>query len=173
MLRFAITDLRSRISALKVFLACLILGVTLVAATASLYRVIEQSLLADTRALLGGDVELDTSEPLPDDVLEWIRATGNISLVREFDTIVSGSGGDGFFRAEILVPDSLYPLYGELELTPDESLQALTAQKMGSGAPLSIHCWRNAWVSLLANGSKSAQPPFASAVLSGNSRIEA
>ena len=53
MLRFAITDLRSRISALKIFLACLILGVTLVAATASLYRVIEQSLLADTRALLG------------------------------------------------------------------------------------------------------------------------
>ena len=70
MLRFAITDLRSRISALKIFLACLILGVTLVAATASLYRVIEQSLLADTRALLGGDVELDTSEPLPDDALE-------------------------------------------------------------------------------------------------------
>ena len=98
MLRFAITDLRSRISALKIFLACLILGVTLVAATASLYRVIEQSLLADTRALLGGDVELDTSEPLPDDALEWIRATGKISLVREFDTIVSGSGGDGFFQ---------------------------------------------------------------------------
>ncbi|PPI85561.1 ABC transporter permease [Marinobacter maroccanus] len=131
MLRFAITDLRSRISALKIFLACLILGVTLVAATASLYRVIEQSLLADTRALLGGDVELDSSEPLPDDVLEWIRATGNISLVREFDTIVSGSGGDGFFRAEILVPDALYPLYGDLELTPDESLQALTARIYG------------------------------------------
>ncbi|MFO7993220.1 MAG: hypothetical protein R6U69_03590 [Marinobacter sp.] len=54
MLRFAITDLRSRISALKVFLACLILGVTLVAATASL------------------------------------------PLVREFDTIVSGSDGEGF-----------------------------------------------------------------------------
>ena len=89
MLKFAITDLRSRISALKVFLACLILGVTLVAATASLYGVVEQSLLADTRALLGGDVELDSGEPLPDDVLEWIRATGSISLVREFDTIVS------------------------------------------------------------------------------------
>ncbi|HBF94084.1 MAG TPA: ABC transporter permease, partial [Marinobacter adhaerens] len=76
-------------------------------------------------------VELDTSEPLPDEALEWIRATGNISLVREFDTIVSGSGGDGFFRAEILVPDALYPLYGELELTPDEPLGVLTAQKEG------------------------------------------
>ncbi|MDK8465232.1 FtsX-like permease family protein [Marinobacter sp. SS13-12] len=131
MLRFAVTDLRSRISALKVFLACLILGVTLVAATASLYRVIEQSLLADTRALLGGDVELDASEPLPDDVLEWIGGTGSISLVREFDTIVSGSDGEGFFRAEILIPDAAYPLYGELQLTPDQPRESLNAQKGG------------------------------------------
>lgn len=132
MLRFAISDLRSRISALKVFLACLILGVTLVAATASLYRVIEQSLLADTRALLGGDVELDASEPLPDEVLEWVRATGSLSLVRELDTMVSGASEDdgaSFVRAEILIPDAAYPLYGELQLTPDQPLSELTAQK--------------------------------------------
>ncbi|MDJ0739622.1 MAG: ABC transporter permease [Gammaproteobacteria bacterium] len=128
LLNFAISDLRSRLSALKVFLACLILGVTLVAATASLYGFIEQSLLADTRALLGGDVELDSGEPLPDDVLEWILATGSVSLVREFDTIVSDRDGDGFFRAEILVPDAAYPLYGALELTPDEPRKALTAR---------------------------------------------
>ncbi len=129
LLSFAVTDLRSRIAALKVFLACLILGVTLVAATASLYRVIEQSLLADTRALLGGDVELDASEPLPDEVRQWIRSTGSLSLVRELDTIVSGSDGEGFFQAEILVPDSAYPLYGELQLTPDQPLNELTAQQ--------------------------------------------
>ena len=129
MFKFAITDLRSRLSALKVFLACLILGVTLVAATASLYRVIEQSLLADTRALLGGDVELDASEPLPDDVLAWIGETGSFSLVRELDTIVSGSDGEGFFRAEILIPDAAYPLYGELQLTPDQSRPELNARQ--------------------------------------------
>ncbi|MEO9589801.1 MULTISPECIES: FtsX-like permease family protein [Marinobacter] len=131
MVKFAITDLRSRISALKVFLACLILGVTLVAATASLYRVIEQSLLADTRMLLGGDVELDASEPLPSDVIDWVGRTGTLSLVREFDTIVSGESGDGFFRAEILIPDEAYPLYGELQLTPDQSRAELTARKDG------------------------------------------
>ncbi|MBS3805139.1 MAG: ABC transporter permease [Oleiphilaceae bacterium] len=129
MLKFAVTDLRSRLSALKVFLACLILGVTLVAATASLYRVIEQSLLADTRALLGGDVELDASEPLPDEVLDWIGDTGSLSLVREFDTIVSGGNGEGFFRAQILIPDAAYPLYGELQLAPDQPRKALTAKQ--------------------------------------------
>ena len=129
MLRFALSDLRSRISALKVFLACLILGVTLVAATASLYRVIEQSLLADTRALLGGDVELDASEPLPDDVLEWIRATGTISLVRELDTMVSDAAGERFLSVKILIPDAAYPLYGDLQLTPDQSRAALTARR--------------------------------------------
>ncbi len=131
MLRFAIADLRSRISVLKVFLACLILGVTLVAATASLYRVIEQSLLADTRALLGGDVELDSNQPLPDEVLEWIRANGNISLVRELDTMVSDANGEQFFNAEILIPDAAYPLYGKLQLTPDQPRAELTAQQNG------------------------------------------
>ena len=140
MLTFAISDLRSRISALKVFLACLILGVTLVAATASLYRVIEQSLLADTRTLLGGDVELEASEPLPDNVLAWVRATGRLSLVRELNTMVGGrtasaadeAGDDSstrFVRAKILIPDVAYPLYGELQLTPDQPLAELTALK--------------------------------------------
>lgn len=131
MLKFAMTDLRSRLSALKVFLACLILGVTLVAATASLYRVIEQSLLADTRALLGGDVELDASEPLPGEVLQWISDTGRISLVRDFETIVTGNDGEGFFRAKILIPDAAYPLYGELQLSPDRPRADLNARENG------------------------------------------
>ena len=135
MLKFAVSDLKSRISVLKIFLACLILGVTLVAATASLYRIVEQSLLADTRALLGGDIELDASEPLPDDVIEWVRETGNLSLVREINTLVSGSAieGDGsdvsFVIAEILIPDAAYPLYGELELIPNQPLSELTAHQ--------------------------------------------
>lgn len=129
MLRFALSDLRSRISALKVFLACLILGVTLVAATASLYRVIEQSLLTDTRALLGGDVELDASEPLPNEVLEWIRPAGTISLVRELNTMVSDAEGERFVSVKILVPDAAYPLYGELRLTPDQTRATLTARR--------------------------------------------
>lgn len=131
MLKFAIADLRSRISALKVFFACLILGVTLVAATASLYRVMEQSLLADTRALLGGDVEIDANEPLPDEVLEWVRAAGRLSLVREFDTMVSSASGEGFIRAGILIPDAAYPLYGELQLEPNQPLASLTAHRDG------------------------------------------
>ncbi|WP_219858335.1 ABC transporter permease [Stutzerimonas azotifigens] len=129
MLRFALSDLRSRLSVLKVFLACLILGVTLVAATAILYRIIEQSLLADTRALLGGDVELEASEPLPTEVLEWISATGSISLVRELNTLVSDELGESFYNAEILVADAAYPLYGELKLTPDQSRAALLARQ--------------------------------------------
>lgn len=129
MLRFALSDLRSRLSVLKLFLACLILGVTLVAATASLYRIVEQSLLADTRAFLGGDVELEASEPLPDDVLKWIRATGSISLVRKLNTVVSDELGEHFYSVEILVPDGTYPLYGELQLTPDQPRADLLARQ--------------------------------------------
>lgn len=128
LLKYAVIDLRARLTSLNVFVACLVLGVMLVAATTSLYRVVGQSLLADTRALLGGDVEIESGQPLPEEAIQWIGKTGDISLVREIDTIVSSDGGD-FFAAEILVPDAAYPLYGSLLLSPDAPLHALTTQK--------------------------------------------
>jgi len=51
LLNLAWRDLRASGRSLWVFCACLFLGVALVAATGGLYQLINQSLLADTRAL--------------------------------------------------------------------------------------------------------------------------
>ena len=112
------------------FCACLALGVALVTATGGLYRLIGQGLLADTRILLGGDVEVDAEAPLPENILEWMRATGDVALVTELDTML-GTTRDEFLRVEIQAMDALYPLYGDLVLEPALSLAEITAFRDG------------------------------------------
>ncbi len=60
LLSLAWRDLRASGRSLWVFCTCLFLGVALVAATGGLYQLTNQSLLADTRALLGGDLEVES-----------------------------------------------------------------------------------------------------------------
>jgi putative ABC transport system permease protein len=119
-------DLRTSARSLWVFGACLMLGVTLVSASGGLYRLVNLSLLADTRILMGGDLEVDTSQPLPDEALNWIRANGEVSLVTEVDTML-GTSNDQFLRVELQSTDASYPLYGELLLQPSRPLSEVTA----------------------------------------------
>jgi len=123
---FAWRDLRASGRSLWVFCACLLLGVALVAATSGLYRLVNQSLLADTRALLGGDLEVDSDEPLAANVLTWMSDRGDVSLVTELDTML-GTLSDEFLRVELQAMDTLYPLYGRLRLQPDQPLAEVTA----------------------------------------------
>jgi putative ABC transport system permease protein len=126
LLKLALRDLRASGRSLWVFCACLVLGVTLVSATGGLYRLINVSLLADTRVLLGGDLEVETEKPLPDPALSWIKANGEVSLVTEVDTML-GTADNQFLRVELQTMDSLYPLYGELVLKPSKPLVDITA----------------------------------------------
>ena len=119
-------DLRTSGRSLWVFCACLVLGVALVSASGGLYRLVNLSLLADTRILLGGDLEVDTHQPLPDEALSWMNAISDVSLVTEVDTML-GTGNGRFLRVELQSMDSLYPLYGELELQPPRTLADVTA----------------------------------------------
>lgn len=120
-------DLRGSGRSLWIFCACLMLGVSLVAATGSLYRMVNAGLLADTRALLGGDVEVDANEPLPDETVSWMRERGTVTLVRELYTMLGSEDGE-FIRVELQSMDENYPLYGELELQPSMALSDATAQ---------------------------------------------
>ena len=123
-------DLAASGRSLWVFCACLVLGVTLVAATGGLYRLVHAGLLADTRVLMGGDLEVESSEPLPDRALEWMAARGEISLLTELDTMLGTAGGE-YLRVELQTVDDAYPLYGELELSPNHTLADVTALRGG------------------------------------------
>ena len=125
LLDLAWRDLRSRGQSLWVFCACIFLGVTLVAATGGLYRLINDGLLADTRVLLGGDVEVDADTPLPEGVLSWMRARGDVSLVTELNTMLGTEAGN-YLRVELQAMSGVYPLYGKLTLQPDMPLDDAT-----------------------------------------------
>ena len=126
LLKLAWRDLRASGRSLWVFVACLVLGVTLVAATGGLYRLVSAGILADTRQLMGGDIEVDAKQPLPPPVLDWISTHGEVSLMTELYTMLGSADGD-FVRVELQSVDGRYPLYGQLRLQPAADLADVNA----------------------------------------------
>ena len=140
LLSLAWRDLRASGRHLWIFVACLVLGVSLVAAGGGLYRQVSDSIRADARLLFGGDVEVEYQSPLPPEVLAWMVAPGEggatVSRLVELRTMLRTAQG----RAQLIElqsTDSAYPLYGEVALSPAGSLTgALTEQNGSWGAAI-------------------------------------
>ena len=130
LLSLAWRDLRASGRSLWIFCACLVLGVTLVSASGSMYRLVGDALLSDTRQLLGGDlqVRVNNQQPLPDEAVEWMSARGKVSELIELRTML-GTPKEDFVLVELQSVDELYPLYGELELAPGKPLSELISKQ--------------------------------------------
>ena len=139
---FAWQDLRGSGATLWLLCACVALGVTLVAATGALYEHVSHTLLADTRALLGGDLEVSARSPLPEPALAWMRARGRVSLLHELRTML-GTPNEQFTMVELQSVDQHYPLYGELKLDPERTLGAVTGKRDALWAWRSTPCLRS------------------------------
>jgi putative ABC transport system permease protein len=149
LLDLAWRDLRASGRSLWIFCACLALGVTLVSASGGLHRLISLGLLADTRNLMGGDLEVDTNQALPEPVLQWMNSNGEVSLVTEMYTMLGTEDGN-FLRVELQSMDARYPLYGKLRLEPEQALSSATEFRAG-------HWWRIVSVSASATRFMSAR----------------
>ena len=130
LLSLAWRDLRASGRHLWIFVACLVLGVSLVAAGGGLYRQVADALRADARLLFGGDVEVESAQPLAPEVLAWMQAPGQgaatVSRLIELRTMLRSAGG----RAQLIElqsTDATYPLYGEVTLAPAGSLDTALA----------------------------------------------
>ena len=131
LLRLAWRDLRGSGRTLWVFCACLMLGVTLIAASGGLFSQVRDSLLGDTRALFGGDLEVQDRKPLSEQELAWMRARGSVSALVELRTMLLTEGGR-FQLVELQSTDDAYPLYGEMRLEPAQTLaEALAPDAAG------------------------------------------
>lgn len=126
LLSLAWRDLRASGSSLWIFCACLLFGVTLVSATGGLYLLVGDGLLADTRQLLGGDVQVSSNQPqpLPDEAVNWMLQNGRVSQLMELRTMLVTPQQD-FVLVELQSVDDLYPLYGSLQLKPAKPLSEL------------------------------------------------
>jgi len=130
LLDLAWRDLRASGRRLWIFVACLVLGVSLVAAGGGLYRQVADALANDARQIFGGDVEIEAPAPLPTDTLEWMQQRATVSRVIELRTMLRTEAGRAQL-IELLSADGAYPLVGQVELDPAAPLEDTLAQRQG------------------------------------------
>jgi putative ABC transport system permease protein len=128
LLDLAWRDLRRSGRSLWIFCACLVLGVSLVAAGGGLYRQVADALRSDARLLFGGDVEVQYKQALPPDVLTWMTRSATVSRMVEMRTMLRTPSGQSQL-IELQSADQQYPLYGDVTLAPAAALDTALAQR--------------------------------------------
>lgn len=129
-LRLARRELRSGLRGFGVFLSCLFLGVFAISGIGSFTAAAKSGLLADASALLGGDLEIRRMHrPLSDQQRSFIEAHGEISEVIEMRTMAGNARKDQRALVELKAVDELYPLYGQLQIEPAQTVAQAIGQR--------------------------------------------
>jgi putative ABC transport system permease protein len=130
--RIARRELRGGLKALRIVLACLALGVAAIAAVGTLRAATEAGLRADGARLLGGDIEVRTSQrPMPQAAKDWAAARGAVlSQAVEMRAMAIAPSGERTL-VELKGVDSAYPLYGTLVLAPVDATLARRDGRFG------------------------------------------
>jgi putative ABC transport system permease protein len=133
--RFARREMRGGLRGFRLFLACLALGVAAIAAVGSVRAAIEAGLKREGASLLGGQAELDfTYRFASEDERAWMGTKAEaVSEIVEFRSMAVV--GEERALTQIKGVDTLYPLIGTLELSPDIPVgEALSDTSRGPGA---------------------------------------
>ncbi len=112
-----------------IFLACLALGVAVIAGIGSLTEALQAGLAREARTILGGDVELaQFSRPLPPDAEDWLAAEAQaVSHIVTMRGMAHSEDGTRRSLIELKAVDGAYPLTGTLELEGGADLPAALA----------------------------------------------
>jgi putative ABC transport system permease protein len=123
--RLARRELRGGIRGLRVFLACLVLGVTAIAGIGSLAASVLAGIKADARELLGGDAEVRLAyRPIDAAERAFLMQSGRVSEIATMRAMARTLGGDRRSLIELKAVDAAYPLYGTVVLSPVQDLAA-------------------------------------------------
>lgn len=134
-LRLVRRELRGGLHGFGVFLTCLFLGVFAISAIGSFTEAAKAGLLADASALLGGDFEVQLAHrPLPAEAADFLRERGELSQVMTLRTMVVAADGDKRVLTELKAVDSGYPLYGQVDIDPQQPVQNAFVDKNEFGA---------------------------------------
>lgn len=127
--KLALRELRAGLTGFKVFMACLILGVTAIAAIGSLTRAIQEGLEREGQSILGGDIEVNIyqRESTPESIA-WFEEQGDMSSSARLRTMARVDGVPSSTLVELRAVDSQYPLYGSFETSPALGNDALFAK---------------------------------------------
>jgi putative ABC transport system permease protein len=136
-LRLAGRELRGGLSGFRIFLMCLILGITTIAAVGSLSASLVAGMAAQGQNILGADVDFRLVHRAAfDSEKAWLEGQGSLSQVATMRAMVRkdnalAEAGDTML-VEAKSVDAAYPLYGSLTLAPALPLsQALAVEREG------------------------------------------
>jgi putative ABC transport system permease protein len=128
-LRLALRDLRGGLSGFYVFLACVALGVAVIAGVGALSDALRSSFERQGQALLGGDASLSRIHIRASDTERaWMQRKGPVSESATMRSMARRTDGIGQALVELKAVDSAYPLYGKVELDAGASLDAAIRQ---------------------------------------------
>ena len=131
-LRLARRELRGGLKGFRIFLACLTLGVAVIAAAGSIAASVRGGIAADAQKLLGGDVEVRLLyRPATPEQIAYFTASGALSAIREMRAMARPLVGDQRTLVELKAVDAAYPLYGAAELQPAQPLADALAERDG------------------------------------------
>ena len=129
--RLARRELRGGLRGFRIFLGCLLLGVGAIAGVGTMSDSMLRGVADDSRALLGGDLELRTIHtPIDDAQAEWLAAnSARVSRTVELRAMARRPDGAGQTVleqtvVELKAVDDAYPLYGTARTAPEQSLAA-------------------------------------------------
>ena len=112
-----------------VFFVCVVLGVAALVSVGSFGATLHVTLAREAKALLGGDVELRSAQPLPEDAdgeLAALAARGaTVARVRELVGMARRADNGRSILVELKAVGPEYPLYGRLAITPATPLPVL------------------------------------------------
>ena len=124
-IRLVRRELRGGLRGFGVFLACLFLGVFAISAIGSFTQAARTGLLSDASALLGGDLEVRLNHrPLTEVQHDFLQRHGTLSHTLGMRTMAGSLDGTGRTLVELKAVDAVYPLYGTVGITPQQTLAA-------------------------------------------------
>jgi putative ABC transport system permease protein len=131
-LRYALRELRGGLRGFYVFIACIALGVMAIAGVGSVSAGLGDGLAREGRTLLGGDVAfvLFQREATPNEVA-FLRSRGQVSTAGTLRGMARATDGR-LALVEMKAVDSIYPMLGELVLSPKLPASELLAERDGA-----------------------------------------
>lgn len=137
-LRYALRELRAGLNGFMIFIACLILGVAVIAAVGSVTRAITDSLDREGRAILGGDMQIRTQRSAAPATLPDWTAGRPLTMIRHarLRTMARNPALEQSTLVELRGVQKGYPLFGDLIFTGGQDFDAALEKRTADGETL-------------------------------------
>ncbi|MFL6797137.1 MAG: ABC transporter permease [Xanthobacteraceae bacterium] len=130
-LRYALRELRGGLRGFSVFIACIGLGVMAIAGVGSVAAGLGNGLARQGRVILGGDAAFSLSlREASATERSFLEQHGRVSVAATTRAMARTAAG-ATALVELKAVDALYPLYGAVELDPEQPLSTALAERDG------------------------------------------